>query len=190
MAEEKENLENVDESQENEETQGVEQDEAENVQGQEEAESTNESQVEETSDDEIEELKSSLLRLQADFSNFRKRCDKEKSDYIKFANESLVSDMLPVLDNFNRAFDAAEAQGVNPELIEGFELIFKSLVGVLEDKGLKEIESDGEVFDPLFHQAVITEDSEEESGIVLETLQKGYMLNDRVIRPSMVKVSN
>lgn len=190
MAEEKENLENVDESQENEENHDTKNNESDDHLNEEESQEEKENEINASSDEEVEELRNSLVRLQADFSNFRKRCDKEKSDYIKFANESLVSDILPVLDNFNRAFDAAEAQGVNSELTEGFELILKSLIGVLENKGLKEIESDGEVFDPQFHQAVITEDSDGESGIVLETLQKGYMLNDRVIRPSMVKVSN
>lgn len=139
--------------------------------------------------DEIEDLKNSLLRLQADFSNFRKRSEKEKEDTIKFASEGLITALLPILDNFYRAFDAAQAQGVEGDWLEGFALIQKDLIQVLESKGLEEIEATGQAFDPEYHQAVLTEPSDGESGIVLETLQKGYKLRDKVIRPSIVKVS-
>ena len=177
MAEEKDNL---------DEKKDLEGSENEKVN---EEENKQEADVKDEAPDEIEDLKNSLLRLQADFSNYRKRVDKEKVDTINYANEDLISDLLPVIDDFNRAFVAAENQGTNLELIEGFTMINKNLLSILNSYGLEEIESDGQTFDPNFHQAILTEESEKESGIVLETLQKGYVLNEKVIRPSMVKVS-
>lgn len=160
---------------------------AEGKEAKDEAENTSDSESQ--LDEEIENLKNSLLRLQADFTNYKNRSIKEKSDTIKNATSSLVQDILPVLDNFSRAFIAAEQAGLNPELIEGFKLIQKDLENLLIARGLEEIESDGEIFDPNLHEAVATEPSNEESGIIIETFQKGYKLNDKVIRASIVKVS-
>lgn len=136
--------------------------------------------------DEKDELKATLVRLQADFNNFRTRAEKEKKDLRKFATMSLVEKLLPVLDNFDRAL-GLETEDKN--FLEGVKLIQKELLGVLEKEGLKEIESTGKTFDPNFHNAVMTEESEENENLVIETYQKGYMLDDKVIRPSMVKVS-
>ncbi|MDO5414260.1 MAG: nucleotide exchange factor GrpE [Bacillota bacterium] len=126
------------------------------------------------------------LRLMADFQNYKKRVEKEKTDLYSYANEKLVTELLAVLDNFERAL-AHEDPGDGFK--EGMEMIFKQLVDVLEKSGLAEIAALGEDFDPNFHNAVMTEETEEyESGKVSGVLQKGYTLNGKVIRPSMVKV--
>lgn len=139
-------------------------------------------------DPEEEALNTRYLRLMADFQNFKRRTEKEKSDIYAFANEKIISELLNVIDNFERALDAGNAED---SFYKGMEMILKQLLGVLEKAGASEIAALGEDFDPNFHNAVMTEDSDEyESGKVTEVLQKGYILNNRVIRPSMVKVAN
>ena len=148
-----------------------------------------EAQAEEPAKDPEEEaLNAKYLRLMADFQNFKRRTEKEKNDIYAFANEKIVSELLNVIDNFERALAAAtEGDG----FAEGMKLIFKQLQGVLEKSGVAEIEALGQDFDPNFHNAVMMEDSSEyESGKVTEVMQKGYMLNNKVVRPSMVKVAN
>lgn len=135
-----------------------------------------------------EALQAQYMRLMADFQNFKRRTEKEKSDIYAFANEKIVSELLNVIDNFERALLHGTA---GDSFAEGMNMIFKQLQGVLEQAGVKEIEALGLDFDPNFHNAVMTEDSTEyESGKVTEVLQKGYTLNSKVIRPSMVKVAN
>ena len=137
---------------------------------------------------EEEALNTKYLRLMADFQNYKRRTEKEKSDIYAFANEKIVSELLNVIDNFERALDAGNE---GDSFVEGMNLIFKQLQGVLEKAGVVEIEALGREFDPNFHHAVMTEDSEEyESGKITAVLQKGYLLNNKVIRPSMVKVAN
>ena len=137
---------------------------------------------------EDEALNTKYLRLMADFQNYKRRTEKEKNDIYAFANEKIVSELLNVIDNFERALDAGDS---GDSFVEGMNLIFKQLQGVLEKAGVVEIEALGRDFDPNFHHAVLTEDSAEyESGKVTEVLQKGYTLNSKVIRPSMVKVAN
>ena len=137
---------------------------------------------------EEEALNIKYLRLMADFQNFKRRTEKEKSDIYAFANEKIISELLNVIDNFERALAAGDAAD---SFYQGMEMILKQLLGVLEKAGASEIKALGEDFDPNFHNAVMTEDSAEyESGKVTEVLQKGYILNNRVIRPSMVKVAN
>ena len=155
-----------------------------------------------------EELESErYMRLMAEFQNFKKRAAKEKSDIHAFANERIVNDLLPVLDNFERALGGSEGAGsgetagaaehVAGEMSEelknyakGMELIFGQLKTALEKAGLKEIEALGIDFDPAVHNAVMTESTDEfEDGKISKVLQKGYTLNDRVIRPSMVAVN-
>ena len=139
-------------------------------------------------DPEEEALNTKYLRLMADFQNYKRRTEKEKSDIYAFANEKIVSELLNVIDNFERALDAGDS---GDSFVEGMNLIFKQLQGVLEKAGVVEIEALGQDFDPNFHHAVLTEDSAEcESGKVTAVLQKGYLLNNKVIRPSMVKVAN
>ncbi len=127
------------------------------------------------------------LRLMADFQNYKKRVEKEKKDLYSYANENLMNELLVVLDNFERALDHDTGDGFK----EGIELIFKQLTDVLEKSGLAEIPALGEEFDPMVHNAVMTEETEDyESGKVSGVMQKGYTLNGKVIRPSMVKVAN
>ena len=142
----------------------------------------------EANSEEDEAVNTKYLRLMADFQNFKRRVEKEKSDIYAYANEKLVSQLLDVIDNFERALLHEEA---DDSYVEGMKMIFKQLTGVLEKAGLEEINALGEDFDPNFHNAVMTEDNDDyDSGKVTEVMQKGYLLNKNVIRPSMVKVNN
>ena len=137
---------------------------------------------------EDEALMAKYQRLMADFQNYKRRTEKEKNDIYAYANEKLILGLLEVIDNFERAVLSETA---DEKYAEGMEMIFKQLKGVLEKSGLEEIKALGEGFDPNFHNAVMTEDNDKfESGSVTEVLQKGYTLNGKVIRPSMVKVNN
>ena len=128
------------------------------------------------------------LRLLAEFQNFKKRAAKEKTDIHAYANEKLMADLLPVLDNFERALETKTEEVES--YAKGMELIFTQMKTALENHGLKEIVALGEDFDPNKHSAVMTEESDEyESGKVSKVLQKGYELNGRVIRPAMVAVT-
>ena len=139
-------------------------------------------------DPEEEALNVKYMRLMADFQNFKRRTEKEKSDIYAFANEKIVRELLDVIDNFERALAAGTG---GDKFLEGMEMILKQLQAVLERAGVAEIKCLGEDFDPNFHNAVMTEDSAEyESGKVTAVLQKGYILNSRVVRPAMVKVAN
>lgn len=134
-----------------------------------------------------EDESSRYMRLMADFQNYKKRVEKEKSDIYSYANEKLTTELLAVLDNFERAL---EHDGEDRSFKEGMEMIFKQLFDVLEKAGLKEIPALGEEFDPNFHNAVMNEETDEyESGTVSGVMQKGYTLNGKVIRPSMVRVA-
>ena len=128
------------------------------------------------------------MRLMAEFQNFKKRAAKEKTDIHAYANEKLMNELLPVLDNFERALETKTDEVES--YAKGMELIFSQMKTALENHGLKEIEALGEDFDPNKHNAVMNEESEEfESGKVCKVLQKGYELNGRVIRPAMVAVA-
>ncbi|WP_455059351.1 nucleotide exchange factor GrpE [Parvimonas micra] len=143
--------------------------------------------VENKVNSEIEELKNQLLRLQADFVNYKNRTEREKSNSIILANEGLILKLLPVLDNFNRAFAHVNLED---DAVKGFVMIKDQFESILKSEMVEEIESDGATFDPNLHNAVMTESKEGvESGIVIETFEKGYKIKDKVIRPSMVKVS-
>ena len=134
-----------------------------------------------------EDLQTQYLRLAADFQNFRRRTEKEKQDLYQFANEKIVSDLLAVIDNFERAMDAAPA---DDKFAEGMGLILKQLLELLKKNNVEEIESLGKPFDPNFHNAVMTEESEDaESGTIIKVFQKGYVLNSKVVRPAMVSVA-
>jgi len=131
-----------------------------------------------------------LLRAQADFDNFRRRTQKEKEELAKYASAQLITELIPVIDNFERAM---ATKPENPELesfSKGVDMIFRQLSDVLKNTGLTPMEAVGQPFNPEFHQAVMQVESDEyEEGIVVEELQKGYVLKDKVIRPAMVKVS-
>lgn len=138
--------------------------------------------------EEDEALNAKYLRLMADFQNYKRRTEKEKGDIYAYANEKIVTELLTVMDNFERALLHESA---DESFAEGMRMIFKQLTGVLEKAGLEEINALGEDFDPNFHNAVMMEDNADyESGKVTEVMQKGYLLNKKVIRPSMVKVNN
>ena len=127
------------------------------------------------------------MRLMAEFQNFKRRAAREKSDIHAYANEKIIGELLPVLDNFERALQTES--GDLESYSKGMELIFTQLKTALEHAGLEEIKALGEDFDPNVHNAVMTEDSEEhDDGKISKVLQKGYKLNDKVIRPSMVAV--
>ncbi|MDD2217773.1 MAG: nucleotide exchange factor GrpE [Eubacteriales bacterium] len=135
-----------------------------------------------------EELNTKYLRLAADFQNFRKRTEKEKSDIYAYANEKLTGELLDVIDNFERALQISEEE--KNSFVTGIEMIFKQFKTVLEKSGLEEIEAAGTDFDPNYHHAVMTAAEDGfESGKIIEVFKKGYMLNKKVIRPSMVKVA-
>ncbi len=143
-----------------------------------------EQNIEEPVDD--EDQKTQFYRLAADFQNYKKRVDKEKKDIYAYAGEKIMLELLSVLDNFERALDV---ECSDKGMLEGMKMIFKQFIGVLESQGLKEIPAYGETFDPNFHHAVIMAPVEgSKSGLVAEVMQKGYLLNDKVIRYAMVKV--
>lgn len=134
------------------------------------------------------EMKDRLLRARADFENFRKRAEREKTDYFKYALADIVRELLPVIDNFERAL-AAKTDSA-PDLLAGIELIYKQLGDVLAKKGLQVVEDVPAPFDPSYHEAVTSEqNSDVPHHTVTEILQKGYVLNERLIRPAMVKVA-
>lgn len=132
-----------------------------------------------------------FLRLTAEYQNYRRRVEKEKQELIKFGNEKLVVDLLKVLDNFDRALSTVDYDcEENKNLVSGIEMIRKSMSDLLKDYGVEAIEAVGQVFDPIMHHAVMTEAAEGVApDTVLDEFQKGYTLNQKVIRPAMVKVS-
>jgi molecular chaperone GrpE len=129
---------------------------------------------------------SNWQRAEADFDNYRKRTEQEKSETARFANSLLILNLLPVLDDFERAFNSLSLKLAQLSWVDGIRLIHRKLQAILEARGLSEISSVGESFDPTVHEAVTQGEGEE--GKVIEELQKGYKLHDRVIRPALVVV--
>ena len=143
-------------------------------------------------ENQLAEEKSKSLRIQAEMLNFKKRKDEELANFLKYANTDLISDILPIVDNFERAIkmDTEDLTDEISRFLEGFKMIYGNLINVLNKCEVKEIKAEGLEFDPNFHQAVLTEkDENKPSGVVLEVLQKGYIYKDKVIRPAMVKVN-
>ncbi|MDF9843308.1 MULTISPECIES: nucleotide exchange factor GrpE [unclassified Paenibacillus] len=137
-----------------------------------------------------EEAQARTLRVQADFDNFRRRTQKEKEELAQYATSKLVTELLPVLDNFERALVTAPGNAESEAFTKGINMIFRQLEGVLKSEGLAAMETVGQPFNPEYHQAIMQVESEEhEEGIVTEEVQKGYLLKDKVLRPAMVKVS-
>ena len=130
-----------------------------------------------------------FLRLSAEFENFKKRMEKEKNDAYKFGTENLIKELLPVLDNLERAIDHGEAK--DPQgLLEGVDMTLKGFLTALEKIGVSPVDASGKEFDPNLHEAVmVQEDAHHPAGTVLTQLQKGYTLHSRLIRPAMVVVS-
>lgn len=130
------------------------------------------------------------LRLRADFDNMRRRNQLDREAAEKYRAQSLLTDLLPVLDNFERALQVETTSEETVSIIKGIEMVYRSLIEATEKEGLQVIKAEGEQFDPTIHQAVMQEqDSEKETGVVLRELQKGYILKDRVLRPTMVSVN-
>lgn len=140
----------------------------------------------------VKELEDKSLRDKAELINYRKRKDEEMSRILKYSNEDIVKQLLPVVDNFERAIkmDDQNLDDQVSKFLEGFKMIYCNLTSILENFEVKAIDGINKPFDPTYHEAVLTEKVEGvEAGMVLEVLQKGYLLKDRVIRPAMVKVS-
>ena len=140
----------------------------------------------EQKDKTIEELTDTLKRLQAEFENYRKRIEKEKSEFVKYSHADVISKILPVLDSFEMALKHTNEP---QKFINGMKLIYAQLHSALEAEGLRPIKTDGEKFDPYMHEVLMKEESEKPEGTILEEFQKGYMLNDKILRFSKVKIS-
>lgn len=138
----------------------------------------------------LEEEENRYLRLRADFDNQRRRATQDRQAAEKYRAQALLNDLLPVLDNFERAMQVDVSSEDAQALYKGVEMVYKTFVAAAEKEGLSVIPAVGAEFDPNVHQAVMQEsDPEQASGIVLKELQKGYQLKDRVLRPSMVSVN-
>ena len=136
---------------------------------------------------ERDELKELLLRRQAEFENFRKRTEKERSEYLQFAGMEIVRDMLPIVDDFERALKVV---GGNAEYVKGVEMIYSRTLDALKKVGLEPIETAGKTFDPHQHQAVErVETKDAGDGTILAEFQRGYNFKGKLLRPSMVKVA-
>ncbi|WP_075618131.1 nucleotide exchange factor GrpE [Paenisporosarcina indica] len=175
-----------------------------NTVNQESAEAQKESEVEQVKEEVVSEEPSELelvqkqleeetnrhLRLRADYENFKRRVQLDREAADKYKSQGLLTNLLPVLDNFARAMEVETVSEESQSLRKGLEMVYKTLVEATEKEGLQMVEAEGVEFDPTIHQAVMTDsDDSKESGIVLQELQKGYKYKDRVLRPSMVKVN-
>lgn len=149
---------------------------------------------------EANRLQDRLVRLHAEFENSKKRMAREKAEFLKSAHEGLILEFLPVLDNLERAMASARAEAGSTPLLEGLEMIARLFRSVLEKAGVKPMEALGQPFDPGYHQAVAQVESspparaerragDEDANLVVEEIQKGYLIEGRVLRPAMVKVS-
>ena len=142
-------------------------------------------------DEKIEELTDRLTRQMAEFDNFRKRTEKEKSQMYEIGAKDIIDKILPVVDNFERGLNGVKEEEKNDPFIQGMEMVYKQLMTTLEGVGVKPIEAVGQEFNPDFHNAVMhVEDENFGENIVAEEFQKGYMYRDSVVRHSMVKVAN
>jgi molecular chaperone GrpE len=139
---------------------------------------------------ELDEKQDRLLRALAETENVKRRSQREREDYVRYANESLIRDLLPVLDNLERALEAARSAGDAPRVVEGVELIQRELLRVLERAGVTRYSSVGQPFDPTRHEAIARVVSGDQApGTVLSETVPGYLLNGRVLRPAMVAVA-
>ncbi len=142
-------------------------------------------------DAQIEELTDRLKRNMAEFDNFRKRTEKEKSAMFEIGAKDIIERILPVIDNFERGLNSMPEDAKGTSFAEGMEMIYKQLLKNLEEAGVKPIEAIGQQFDPNFHNAVMhVEDEEQGENVVVQEFQKGYLYRDSVVRHSMVQVAN
>ena len=136
----------------------------------------------------IAELNERIVRLTADFDNFRKRAQREKDEARQFANQGLLEKLLPVLDNFEMALTAVKDAA--PSVRDGVQMILDQLLGVLKESGVEPVDAMGQPFDPNLHEALSQEETTEvEEGTVVQQVQRGYKLNDRLVRPARVVVA-
>ena len=144
-----------------------------------------------TEEEKSNEYRDKLLRLQADFENIRKRLEREKQEFIRFANEGLIVDLLNVVDDLERTLELAQDKHEDfSAFLKGIEMILAHLYDLLKKNGLSAIEAKGKTFDPDYHEALLKVDTDDvDENTVIEELQKGYLLNNRVIRTAKVKVS-
>ena len=143
-------------------------------------------------EDKIKELENELLKSKADFINYRKRLEDEHAKFVKYCNEDLIKQLLPTLDNFERAINMDDTNLTDEvsKFLSGFKMIYCNFVNILKSSGVVEIDGNNKPFNPTYHEAIMTEKQDGvEPGMVLDVLQKGYILNGKVIRPAMVKVS-
>lgn len=140
--------------------------------------------------DKLKEEENKRLRLLADYENFKRRVSLDKESLQKYRAQSVVTNLMPVLDNFARALTIEAKTEEAQTMITGLDMVYRTFVQALEEEGLVEIQALDQEFDPNFHQAIMTgSDADKPTGIVLEQMQAGYMLKDRVLRPAMVKVN-
>lgn len=140
----------------------------------------------------IKELEDKNIRLQAEFVNYRTRTENEKSIMFKYEGESLIKQILEVVDDFERAIlmDDNDLSDEVSNFLKGFKMIYTRLIGILDNMGVKEVDVEGREFDPNYAEAILTEhDENKPENVVLEVLKKGYMYKDKLIRPAMVKVN-
>lgn len=140
--------------------------------------------------EEEEPLKNQLLRLQADFDNFRKRTQRERNELFLFANESLFIEMLPVIDHFEMGFKSAEAHQTDCSVTEGFRMVYNQLLDVLKKFNVTAIDAVGEPFNPHRHEAIVHMPSDKPAGNVIEQVRRGYLLGEKLLRASQVIVSS
>lgn len=145
----------------------------------------------EASEQEAKENYDRLLRVSAEFENYKKRTSRELEEFRKFANQSLIKELLSVVDNLELAMDSTNGhETIDQGLLQGLEMTHKEILKVFEKFNVKPIIAKGEVFDPTFHEAVMQEETDEyEANTVVNELQKGYLIHDRLLRPSMVVVA-
>ncbi len=144
----------------------------------------------EKKDEAIKSLEEKLLYLQADFENFKRIKNKEKQDTLKYGNEVLIRELLPVVDNLERALGHSEKTDSTKGIYEGVQIVLNEFLKVLERSGVSRVEALGKKFDPNFHEAFFQEERDDvEPETVVSEHQKGYLLNGRLIRPSMVSIS-
>ena len=140
--------------------------------------------------EELHALNDKYLRLAAEFDNYKRRVQRDQSDTIRFANERLFKDLLPTLDNLERALQSGREQALIEGLLEGVELTYKHFLDTLQKMGMKQVASVGELFDPAKHQAVgQVESLTVPENVIVDEYQKGYFLHDRILRPAMVTVA-
>ncbi|WP_438433582.1 nucleotide exchange factor GrpE [Gorillibacterium sp. sgz500922] len=140
---------------------------------------------------ELQESLERSLRAQADFDNFRRRTRQEKEEFAKYASSKVIGSLLPVIDNFERALESSRETRDLDALLKGLDMTYRQLGQVLEQEGVKKMETVGQPFNPELHQAVMQVESDEhEEGTVVEEVMKGYTMGEKVLRPAMVKVSS